>query len=240
VYKPQIVIHTAAIGAVDYCEKHPDQARAVNIDGTRNVAMACSDFRSKLVLLSTNAVFDGKNPPYKETDKVCPLSVYGDTKVLAEDIAQTLVYDTLIIRTARLFGTTWPGGRENWVHTIKKAIVDKRKLRIVTDDITNPTYAGFLAISIWDMIARDARGIFNVAGKASMSMCNFARLLVRDLYRFDPNDWIEPITSAELPDEIIARPEDTSFDFTKLELSGVFCPPAAINAMSFLARDLND
>jgi dTDP-4-dehydrorhamnose reductase len=118
--------------------------------------------------------------------------------------------------------------------------VDKRKLRIVTDDITNPTYAGFLAISIWDMIVRDARGIFNVAGKASMSMCNFARLLVRDLYRFDPNDWIEPITSAELPDEIIARPEDTSFDFTKLELSGVFCPPAAINAMSFLARDLND
>ena len=85
--EPDIIINLAALTNVDFCEKNSDLAREINTNGVRNI---CDAFKGKIVHLSTDYVFDGKKGPYVEEDEVSPLSVYGKTKLIIEDILKNL------------------------------------------------------------------------------------------------------------------------------------------------------
>src|SRR3989344_2673071 len=87
--KPDIVVHAASIGSVDYCELHEKEANEVNVKGTINVVEACRLAGAKLIFISSNAVYDGENPPYSEDSPRKPLDEYGRTKVKGENIVST-------------------------------------------------------------------------------------------------------------------------------------------------------
>ena len=172
--KPDIVIHTAAWTDVDGCELDPEKAEQVNVTGTLNVAEACYDNSAYLIAVSTDYVFDGnKGKCYSEDDKPNPLSVYGKTKLEAENLVKELLSSFLVVRTSALYGANGC----NFVNTIVKKAKNGENLRIVDDQFTAPTYTYDLALAISILI--ENRGSFdydivNVCNSGSCSWYDFA------------------------------------------------------------------
>ncbi len=105
-YKPNYIIHTAAIAVTDYCNHHPDIAHKINVDGAVHVAKAARETDAKLVFISSEQVFNGnaESGPYKETDKAVPDTVYGQNKLEAEGLLKSLWPKLWIVRFTWLFG----------------------------------------------------------------------------------------------------------------------------------------
>ncbi|MCJ7443012.1 MAG: SDR family oxidoreductase, partial [Methanotrichaceae archaeon] len=102
--KPHMVIHTASETNVDKCETQKEQAWRINVEGTRNIAFACSKVGAKLVYISTDYVFDGEKGLYKEEDKPNPISHYGITKLEGENQVIQNCNDHIILRTSVIYG----------------------------------------------------------------------------------------------------------------------------------------
>jgi dTDP-4-dehydrorhamnose reductase len=133
---PDVVIHTAALPDIDYCETHPEETQIVNVEGTRNVTRAVEQIGAGLVHISTDAVFDGtKGAPYVETDATNPISVYGRSKLAAEQVVKEY-RKHWIFRVSVLFGP----GKENFV---SKAIEQVRAgvvHQVASDQLGSATY----------------------------------------------------------------------------------------------------
>ncbi len=105
-FKPDYVIHAAAIAVTDFCNQHPDIAHKVNVQGAINVAKACKKHAAKLIFLSTEQVFNG-NPepgPYSESDTPVPDTVYGQNKLEAEQELSSILDELWVLRFTWLFG----------------------------------------------------------------------------------------------------------------------------------------
>lgn len=107
-FRPDYVIHAAAIAVTDFCNKHPEVARKINVDGAVNVAKACKEVGAKLVFISSEQVFNG-NPepgPYDERHTPLPDTVYGQNKLEAEGLLKEILEEVWILRFTWLFGMT--------------------------------------------------------------------------------------------------------------------------------------
>src|SRR5262249_34871921 len=111
---PDVVIHTAAMTDVDGCERDPDAAWRLNVEGTASVARAAAGVGAHVVHLSSEYVFDGTVGPYTEDDPPNPISVYGRTKLESEHILAALAPSWAVARTTVLFGYA-PSARPNFV-----------------------------------------------------------------------------------------------------------------------------
>ncbi|HEX7260899.1 MAG TPA: dTDP-4-dehydrorhamnose reductase, partial [Luteolibacter sp.] len=101
-----VVILTAAMTAVDYCESHEAEAFAINAEGPREIARICADKGIKMVYISTDFVFDGeKNGPYTEGDEAFPINVYGSSKRMGEKHVLEASKENLVVRVSWLFGS---------------------------------------------------------------------------------------------------------------------------------------
>ncbi|HEV8240751.1 MAG TPA: dTDP-4-dehydrorhamnose reductase [Thermoanaerobaculia bacterium] len=192
-FAPAVVWNCAAFTAVDACETQRDHAFAVNGEAVGNVAAAARAAGATLVHVSTDYVFDGRDPvPYEEEDHTAPLSVYGASKLRGEELA--LEYDgALVVRTSWLFG---PGG-PNFVLTMLRLMrEDKVPLRVVNDQVGCPTYTPFLAAALCDLLAVKARGLVHYRNGEAASWWQFTRAIVR---RWDPNVKVQPIRSVDFP-----------------------------------------
>ncbi|MBD3379107.1 MAG: dTDP-4-dehydrorhamnose reductase [Candidatus Omnitrophica bacterium] len=148
-FEPGLIVHSAAWTDVDGCETDPDKAYLVNSRGTFNVA-AASGREVPLILISTDFVFDGKKgAPYGEEDEVNPLSVYGKSKLNAENSVKDLKTHFCIVRTSWLFGR----GGKNFVDTVMQKGPLSGVLKVVDDQVGSPTYCPDLARAV-ALIAR--------------------------------------------------------------------------------------
>ena len=139
VFQPDIVIHTAAQGSVDWCERNEKEAHWVNVEGTKRVWWAARELGAKVVFLSSNAVFDGENAPYAENDRCVPVNAYGRTKSKAElCILGDFRCPYLILRPILFYGIPWTRGRSNWATKVLRAQLKRTPLKIVDDTITMP------------------------------------------------------------------------------------------------------
>lgn len=105
-YKPDYVIHAAAIALTDFCNEHPEKCHAINVGGAVNIAEACKETGARMIFLSTEQVFNG-NPeqgPYKETDTPVPDTMYGKNKLEAEGKIKAILDDLIILRFTWMFG----------------------------------------------------------------------------------------------------------------------------------------
>lgn len=218
--KPEVVIHCAAVGSVDYTESHFTETREVNVIGTQNVLRASRDAGAKFIYISTNAVFQGDNPPYGEESPCQPANRYGSIKREAELLVMASL-NWLVIRPFMLYGYPFPGGRSNWLITIMQNLTVGKASRLVNDTFWQLTYAEDVALAIWKLIEAGCRDeIFHVAAEEAMSLYDFG---LRVAHHFDGDcKLIQPITSSELKG-IAPRPKDTSFDLSKIHALGIKC-----------------
>jgi dTDP-4-dehydrorhamnose reductase len=206
-----VVVHTAAETNVDRCETERDLAQRINIGGTANVAAASARVRAKLVLISTDYVFDGRKGNYAETDEPNPISFYGLTKLEAERIVAS-TSNSLIVRTSVLYG--WHPSKLNFATWILKGLRDRETLKVVNDHINSPTLADNLADAIRKAIERNSQGVLHVAGSERISRFDFARRIAR---RFDLDErLLVPVRMSDL-NWIARRPRDSSLNIGKAE-----------------------
>lgn len=191
--RPTHVVHAAAATDVERCEREPDWAQAVNVEGTRRVAEACQAVGVWLLYVSTDYVFDGtKTSPYVETDPPAPLNAYGQSKRDGEIRVQTMAPRWAIVRTAWVYGHVG----HNFVATILTRLQAGDRVTVVTDQVGSPTYAADLAEGLTRLVAREATGTFHVTNSGSCSWFVFAQAIARAVGA-DPAR-VLPITSAEL------------------------------------------
>jgi dTDP-4-dehydrorhamnose reductase len=142
---PSVVINSAAYTQVDRAENESDLAYAVNKDGPAFLARHCANNHLKLIHISTDYVFDGtKGRPYRESDPVAPLGVYGRSKAEGETAIRTRLANHIIVRTSWLYGVYG----NNFVKTILKLAAEKKALQVVADQVGSPTSAADLAEAI--------------------------------------------------------------------------------------------
>jgi dTDP-4-dehydrorhamnose reductase len=209
---PTIVVHTAAETNVDRCETEQDLARRINVDGTANIAEACMKTGAKLILISTDYVFDGAKGNYAETDEPNPVSFYGHTKLEAERIAASALPDSLIVRTSVLYG--WHPTKLNFATWVMKGLREHQTLRVADDHINSPTFADNLAKAIKRTIEQNSKGTLHIAGKEKVSRFDFARRIAK---KFELDEGL--LIPVEMKDLgwIARRPKDSSLNVGKAE-----------------------
>jgi dTDP-4-dehydrorhamnose reductase len=216
--QPNLVIHCAAVGSVDYAQSdHGYQSVfEVNVTGTSHIIDACNGYKSKLVYISTNAVYGGDKPPYDEISSLQPVNSYGAIKVTAERVVKDKAKRWMIIRPFLLYGWPWPGGRTNWAVKLIERVGDK-SYKLVHDHIWQPTYAGDVAEAIWKLSEQDNQ-IYNVAAMERATLFEFG-LKVCNVFGLEIR-LIEPVDSNFFP-TIAPRPKDTTYDLKKLVAQGI-------------------
>ena len=174
--RPELVIHCAAYTDVDGCARDPELAYRVNTLGTQNVALLCAAGDIPLAHISTNEVFAGDDPAgYEEWMPLAPRNPYGVSKAAAEAHVRALLRRFYIIRTAWLFA---PGGR-NFIHAILRRARETGEVRVVTDEVGNPTYAADLAAAIAQLITTGQYGVYHFVNSGTCSRWAFANEILR-------------------------------------------------------------
>lgn len=208
---PEIVIHAAAMTAVDDCELRPELAFKANAEGTRHVAAACAELGVPMFYVSTDYVFDGeKAEPYVETDQTHPVSIYGKSKLEGENHVRTLLSRFWIARTSWVFG---PFGK-NFVEAILGKARQGATLRVVDDQVGCPTYTADLARKIVEIIELGRPGLYHISNQGSCSRFEFACEILRQA-GIDPALVLPVPTSAS--DRPARRPMNSRLANRKLE-----------------------
>jgi dTDP-4-dehydrorhamnose reductase len=189
--RPSVILHVGAYTNVDGAEREPERAMAVNAQGTIIVARAAATLNARLIYVSTDYVFDGtKSSPYREEDVPHPINVYGQSKRAGEIAALTGCPNTLVVRTAWLYGHAG----NNFVKTIMRLAVEKRFLEVVGDQRGCPTNANDLALALKDFVACDLGGILHVTNTGDCTWHEFAEAIVSFMGLSTP---VRPITTAQ-------------------------------------------
>lgn len=144
-YRPDTVIHTAAMTNVDACEANKTLCRRLNVDAVATLLYICEEKNIQLIYLSTDFVFDGLNGPYKEEDTVNPVSYYGKSKVMAEALIKKSKASYAILRTILVYGISNDMSRSNIVLWAKEALEKASPINVVNDQWRMPTLAEDLA-----------------------------------------------------------------------------------------------
>jgi len=212
--RPDWVVLAAAYTDVDGSEWNPEQAFAVNGEGTRNVARVAQEFDRKLLYVSTDYVFDGTSPrPYEPDDPVHPLNVYGASKVAGENAIREESEHWLIARTSWLFGTS----RASFPEKILRAATCQPQIKVVADQMGSPTFTRDLATAIRDLVRSDARGTLHVTNSGACSWFEFAKEVLLKAGRKTP---VLPITTAEA-DRLAKRPAYSVLSPASLNVRGI-------------------
>jgi dTDP-4-dehydrorhamnose reductase len=173
---PEWIVLSAAYTDVDGCEINPTLAAAVNTQGAVNVAKAAANSRAKLLFVSTDYVFDGRNnTPYEANDPRCPINAYGKSKADAEQKILALLPDACIVRTSWLFG---PGGK-CFPDTILKLAASRPQIEVVNDQRGCPTYTCDLADAIIKLCHAEAKGIIHGTNHGVCTWYDFAAEILR-------------------------------------------------------------
>ena len=171
----QWVFHLAAKTNVDGCEEEKGLGEAgeawkINVLGTKNVVDACLQSNKRLLYVSTDFVFDGKNPPengYTEEDEPNPINWYGQTKYEAEKIVSSSLPSALIARIAYPYKAL--ENNKDFLHVVKNRLEKGETVFCVTNHIFSPTYIDDVANALELLIKQDKSGIFHITGTGSLS-----------------------------------------------------------------------
>ena len=194
-HEPRTVVCAAAVSNVERCETDPEGSSEINVDGTLALARAAAGVGATFVFLSSEYVFDGLEGPYDETARTRPLNEYGRQKQQVERLLPAVTAcDFVIALVSCLYGHERTG--KNFVHQLWSAISEGREFRAPSDQIGTPTAVANAAEVIRELVLRDARGVYHVAGPEPMLRSQFALLAAREL-GLDPG-LVRPTPTAEL------------------------------------------
>jgi len=174
--QPQLVIHCAAISAVGEAQNNPALTRRVNVEATKHLAELAAEI--PFIFFSSDLVFDGRKGNYTETDATNPLSVYGETKLAAEEIVLANPRH-LVVRTSINGGVSLSGNRAFNEHLRRSMQTAGQGMTLFTDEFRCPIPAVETARAVWEMVQKKCTGIYHVAGAEKMSRLQIGELLLK-------------------------------------------------------------
>lgn len=232
-YAPSFFINCAAYTAVDKAETEQEKAYLVNAEAVSNIAKNCQQYKTKLVHISTDYVFDGRaTQPYKEDDKTDPVNYYGYTKWLGEQLALNNNPDTIVIRTSWVYSIYG----NNFVKTMLRLMKERKEINVVNDQLGSPTYAKDLAEVImqivsgeWSVVSGESlqvgksespkeethslNGIYHFSNNGIISWYDFA-IAIKEIKQL--SCIVNPIPTTAYPTPA-KRPAYSVFDKTKIK-----------------------
>jgi dTDP-4-dehydrorhamnose reductase len=235
-HKPVAVINTAAMTQADHCERNKGLAYQINVGAVKNMAEYCNYHRIHFIQLSTDFVFDGTSGPYDEEDKPNPVNYYGETKFLAEQAVLNMDCPATVIRTILVYGFTPNMSRSNFFQWVVKNLEKKIPLRIVTDQIRNPTLVEDLVMGCMQVLKKKKYGIYHIGGKDTLSPYQFA-CRISDFYGFDTS-LITPV-GADNFEEIAQRPLVTGLKIEKAINELNYQPHSFEKSMAMVSQQLS-
>lgn len=232
--KPDAVVHCAAWTNVDAAEDPANlrAVRAVNVDGTENLAKACREVGAKMVYISTDYVFDGSGErPWEPDDKnYAPINVYGQSKLDGELKVVENLEKYFIVRIAWVFGRNG----KNFVKTMMEVGVGRDMVKVVDDQIGTPTYTVDLARLLVDMIETEKYGYYHATNEGGyISWADFTEEIYRQA---EMNTKVERVSTAEYEKiagrTVAKRPFNSRLDKSKLVKAGFTPLPTWQDALS--------
>ena len=216
--KPDVVIHCAAWTAVDAAEEEENlpKVRAVNVDGTRNIANVCAKLGCKMIYISTDYVFDGQGSEAWKPDckDYAPLNVYGQSKLDGELAVADILDKYFIVRIAWVFGLNG----KNFIKTMLNVGRKYPEVRVVNDQIGTPTYTFDLARLLVDMAESEKYGYYHATNEGGyISWYDFTCEIFRQA---GLDTKVTPVTTAEYGLSKAARPFNSRLDKSKLRENG--------------------
>ena len=222
--KPNWIIHAGAVSSIEQCEKNNEYAIKVNAVSTKVLSQEASSLGCKFMFVSTDMVFDGKNPPYYPEAKKCPVSQYGYTKALGEDYTSKGEGDWYIARLALLYGRSWDGkkGASDWLISSNR---DKREVVLFKDEFRSPVWVKEVSYALYEILEKaPSRSIWHIGGPKRLSRFDFGILVAKicDLDR----KLIKPGYLKDYPKSTLRPPDLTLVSEKTEKITGfTFKPP---------------
>lgn len=215
--QPHYILNAAAYTNVDASEEDKEVCWRVNAIGPQNLAQAAKSLAAMILHVSTDYVFDGASGNYSEKSHPNPLGYYGRSKLAGENAVRLSDTDHLIVRTMILYGTG-QHLKPNFVTWLINELQAGRQVRIVDDQLGQPTLVDDLAAALRKLVETNQTGVFHVAGSECVSRYDFA-IQLADVFDFN-KELIGPVTTEEL-NQKAPRPLNSSFDLAKLHDLGI-------------------
>lgn len=236
--KPDAVVHCAAWTAVDAAEDDDkkDKVKAINADGTANIANICKKLDCKMVYISTDYVFDGQGDTPWDPDckDYKPLNVYGSTKLLGELAVSETLEKYFIVRIAWVFGLNG----KNFIKTMLNVGKSHDEVRVVCDQIGTPTYTLDLSRLLVDMVESDKYGYYHATNEGGyISWYDFTCEIYRQA---GLSTKVTPVTTAEYGISKAARPFNSRLDKSKLVKAGFAPLPTWQDALSRYLKEISE
>lgn len=235
--KPDAVVHCAAWTAVDAAEDAENQpkVRAINAEGTANIAEVCKELDCKMVYISTDYVFNGQGetPWQPDCKDYAPLNFYGQTKLEGELAVSSRLEKYFIVRIAWVFGLNG----KNFIKTMLKLGETHDTLRVVNDQVGTPTYTLDLSRLLVDMIETEKYGYYHATNEGGyISWYDFACAIFKTA---GMHVNVLPVTTAEYGESKAKRPFNSRLDKSKLKENGFQPLPDWRNALErYISTDL--
>tara|TARA_S200000501_G_C20729454_1_gene702137 strand:+ start:218 stop:1096 length:879 start_codon:yes stop_codon:yes gene_type:complete len=184
-YMPDIIINTAAITDVDYCELNQEKCLNINTHSINHFLSFCKKNNKKFIQISTDFLFDGKLGPYCEGAKQNPINYYGFSKMMAErKIINANLSSFSIIRTCLVYGNQ--NDSNNILMWVKRKLDMSENLNIVVDQFRTPTLVSDLSKAIFQIIENDLKGVYNISSGEYLSIFDFVCNIV-NAFGYDPS-----------------------------------------------------
>lgn len=206
--KPDAVIHLAAQSSPNFCQNYPQESQLINVTVSCNLAELCAEASIPCVFTSTDLVFDGLNPPYQETDAVCPVNLYGEQKVMAELGMLERYPLTAVCRMPLMFGAAIPPAT-SFMQSFIQTLREGKELSLFIDEFRTPV-SGKTAAQGLLLALQKVNGIIHLGGKERVSRYDFGRLLIEVLQL---PDGLKACSQNDLK-MAAPRPPDVSLDST--------------------------
>ncbi len=210
--KPSVIINTAAMTNVDICELKQYECNLLNVQAVKHLAQICDMFNIHLIQISTDFIFDGTEGTYKETDVPNPLSVYGHSKLKAENIIKSSDINFSILRTILVYGKVNNSKKSNIVLWVKEMLENNKEITIVDDQYRMPTYVEDLAMACKLIVDKNISGVYHISSNELLSVFEIANQIA-DVFGLNKK-LIKPISTKTLNQKAI-RPQKTGFDLSK-------------------------
>lgn len=234
-YKPDVVINTAAMTNVDHCEDRQEECLALNVEAVRYLIAACEQNDSFLLHLSTDFIFDGEEGPYDEEAIANPISFYGESKLMAEELVKEALCKWAIARTVLVYGVTEGMSRSNIILWVKNSLEEGKQLHLVNDQWRTPTLAEDLAIGCLLISEQKAEGIFNISGKDFMNPYEMAMATV-EFFKLDAGLITE--TDGTKFSQTAKRPPKTGFNIDKAKTVLGYKPRSFAEGIEILSQQI--
>jgi dTDP-4-dehydrorhamnose reductase len=207
--RPDAVLHLAALADIDYCQAHPEEARAVNTELTQTIATLCAARGCRMIHASTDTVFDGVKGMYVESEPPSPVNTYAETKAAAEKAVSSTVKDYVVARFSLVVGLPMLGRGNSFLARMIPTLQAGKELGVPDNEIRTPVDVVTLGRALLELAGSDFTGFIHLAGNDALNRWTMVR---RIAVRLGLNEnLVVPNNPAQIPGRA-PRPPDVSLN----------------------------